>query len=187
MSRFVLVALIAIAACRQEKIVHEPARAPKGFKEVDVDTTKGSAPTGSTVTKFDGTQATIDDLWQKHRVVVVFYLGGWCPHCKRQLETLQQYQKDISDAGAVIAAVSVDPPETAKATAESLKLNFDVFSDANLDTIRKWGVEDTAAHTALPATFIVEPGGAISYRKVGHTPTDRPTIEEVLAALQNSQ
>jgi peroxiredoxin len=185
--RFVLIALLVLGACRHEKIVHDPARAPKGFKEVDVDTTKGEAPAGSTVVKVDGTAFELDNLWQKHRLLLVFYLGGWCPHCKRQLETLQQYQKDIADTGAVIAAVSVDPPETAKDLHENLKLQFEVFSDANLDVIRKWGVEDTGAHTALPATFIVEPGGAITYRKVGKSPTDRPTIEELLTALRNTQ
>ncbi|MCX5747591.1 MAG: redoxin domain-containing protein [Proteobacteria bacterium] len=167
--------------------MHEPAKPPRGFKDVDMDTTKGVAPDGSIVVKTDGTEFQLEQLWAKDRVLLVFYLGGWCPHCKRQLETLQQYQKDIGAAGAVIAAISVDTPDKAKELHDNLKLQFELYSDANLATIQKWGVEDTANHTAVPATFIIEKGGAITYRRVGKSPTDRPTVEELLAALQNSQ
>jgi len=182
-----LLGIVVVTGCTPAKLPHDPPRAPKGFKEIDVDTTQGTAPTESTVARYDGTPVKLDSLWEKNRVLVVFYLGGWCPHCKRQLESLQEYQKDIADAGAVIAAVSIDPPETAKDLHAELKLNFDLYSDASLDVIRKWGVEDTAAKTALPATFIVERGGAISYRKVGQNPTDRPSTEQLVQTLRNTQ
>ena len=44
-------------------------------------------------------------LWDKggdKKVVVVFYRGGWCPHCKKQLGELQSHIRDFTAAGAVI-------------------------------------------------------------------------------------
>ena len=179
-----------LAACRPEPVPHNPGRGPRGPVEehvVDRDPTQSKAPDESVVVRADGTQFDLATLWQKHRALVVFYMGGWCPHCKRQLETLQQYQKEISELDAVIVGVSADKPEDAKAFHDKLGLAYELVSDPDLTVIAKWGVEDVGQHLAYPATFIVEPGGAISFRKVGTGQTDRPTIEQIMTALRNTQ
>ena len=178
-----------VGGCRPEPIPHNPGRGGIGAKHVDhdIDTTQQKAPEGTVVTKADGATLDLGTVWDKHRALVVFYLGGWCPHCKRQLELLQQYQKDISDLDAVIIGISADKPEDAKALHDKLNLNFELYADPDLAVITKWGVADVGQHIAFPATFIVEPGGTISFRKVGTSPTDRPTIEQLIAALKNTQ
>jgi peroxiredoxin len=50
--------------------------------------------------------------------------------------------------------------------------------------ITKWGVDDYGKGIARPATFVVEQGGAISYRKVGEKASDHPSIDELLAAME---
>lgn len=196
-----LVAMSAVTACRPEPVPHNPVTTPTGPSldqpagtpehaddhAVDRDTTQSVAPAGSVVTKTDGSQLDLATLWTNHRALVVFYMGGWCPHCKRQLETLQQYQPDIAKTDTVIVGVSADKPEDAKALHDKLSLGFDLVSDPDLGVIAKWGVEDVAQHIAYPATFVVEKGGAISFRKVGANPTDRPSIDEIMAALRAHQ
>src|SRR4051812_35177548 len=100
MRYLLLIMLVGTLGCRPEPIPHNPSRGGGGgAKHVDhdIDTTQQRAPTNTVVTKNDGTTLDLAPMWDKHRALVVFYLGGWCPHCKRQLETLQQYQKEISD------------------------------------------------------------------------------------------
>jgi peroxiredoxin len=196
-SLLVFAMLVLIGACRPEPVPHNPITTPTGptldqpaampehsdDHAVDRDTTQSVAPAGSTVTKTDGTPLDLATLWDKHRALVVFYMGGWCPHCKRQLETLEQYQADIGKADAVIVGVSADKPEDAKTLHDNLHLDFELVSDTDLAVISKWGVEDVSQHIAYPAVFVVEKGGAISYRKVGANPTDRPSIDEIMGAL----
>jgi peroxiredoxin len=62
-----------------------------------------------------------------------------------------------------------------------------LYGDPELTVIQAWGVADFDKRVARPATFIVEPSGTISFRKVGETMNDSPKTDEVLAALQNSQ
>ena len=44
--------------------------------------------------------------------------------------------------------------------------------------IQQWGVADDS-RAAKPSTFIVEPGGAITFRKVGANLNDRPKTDEM--------
>jgi peroxiredoxin len=168
-----------------------PAKVQNPYKNndrsrIDRDVTTSAAPT-SQVRGRDGSMVSLASLWQKQRVVVVFYMGGWCPHCKKQLGDLNQRQKEFADAGAVIVGISADSPEDAAALQDELALNFTLYGDPQLTVIGEWGVAETKANVAKPATFIVEPGGSITFRKVGADMNDRPSTDEVLTALQNSQ
>jgi peroxiredoxin len=111
-------------------------------------------------------------------------MGHWCPHCQKQLGDLNAREKDFAELGATVAAISTDTAEDATALRERLGLGFELYSDPDLSVITKWGVADYTANIAKPATFIVEPGGTISYRHIGQNQTDRPTTDEVIKALQ---
>jgi peroxiredoxin len=179
-----LALVIAVAGCT-------PAKVPNPYKNtdrsrIDRDVTASAAP-DSEVRQRDGSPLAMSTLWAKQRVVVVFYMGGWCPHCQKQLGELDARQREFADAGAILVGVSADSTEDATALQDKLGLNFNLYGDPQLTTIQEWGVADTAAGVAKPSTFVVEPGGAISFRKVGASMNDRPTTDEVLAALVNSQ
>lgn len=172
-------------------IACSPARVPHPYQKndpsrIERDVTTSKAP-DSTVRKRDGAPVTLASLWEKQRVVVVFYMGHWCPHCQKQLGELNARQREFADAGAIIIGISSDSGEDASALQDKLGLNFTLYGDPDLTVIQEWGVADFDKRIARPATFIVEPGGAISFRKVGATMADRPTTDDVLAALQNSQ
>ncbi len=136
------------------------------------------------VKKRDGSSIDLATLWQTQKVVVVFYRGGWCPHCQKQLGELQQHYKDFSDAKVTVVGISSDSTADATALRDKLSLGFELYSDPELAVITKWGVEDYGAGISRPATFVIEPGGAIKYRKVGENPADHPTMDELLAALR---
>jgi peroxiredoxin len=137
-----------------------------------------------TVTTRAGAPLDLATLWEKQRVVVVFYRGHWCPHCKHQLGELNSHQKQLAEREAIVVAISSDPPADAEALHRKLSLTFEVYSDPELAVISKWGVDDYGKGIARPATFVVEQGGAISYRKVGENASDHPSIDELLAAMQ---
>ena len=174
--------LFVLAACRPEKVQIPHDRSRPANPEVQQVT--DTAPTGGVVHARDGSNFDLSTLWQQQRVVLVFYMGHWCPHCQRQLADLQAHSKDFSELATTVVAVSVDAPDDAGALKDKLGLAFDLYSDPELSVIGKWGVADYGANISKPATFIIEKGGAISYRKVGENQTDRPTADQVIAELR---
>jgi peroxiredoxin len=181
--RFLLLAVLALSACRHEPVLNpgkgKPTNATPGARDV----TQNMAQPG-TVTTRSGGSVDLATLWQDHRVVLVFYRGHWCPHCQKQLGELDQHKEEIAAQQAIVVGISSDTPEDAEHLHAKLGLSFEVYSDPQLAVITKWGVDDYGKGISLPATFVVEQGGAISYRKVGDKPSDHPSIDELLAAMK---
>lgn len=61
--------------------------------------------------------------------VLVFYRGGWCPYCNRQLSGLVRIEKDILDLGYQIIAVSPDDYRNLQNTEEKDSIKYKLFSD----------------------------------------------------------
>ena len=177
----VLVLFVALAACRPEKVVipHDHSRPVNPEVNHEVGST---APESSVVHARDGSNVELADLWAKKRVVLVFYMGHWCPHCQKQLGDLNEHQRDFVDA--TVIGVSSDTPDDAGALHDKLGLVFDIYSDADLSVIGRWGVADYGASIAKPATFVIQPGGQITFQKIGASQTDRPTVDELIAAAK---
>jgi peroxiredoxin len=134
----------------------------------------------------DGQPTTLQAQVGGKPAILVFYRGGWCPYCAKQLSELQANQKKFADAGAIIVGISSDSTDDANKTRDKLGLNFELYSDPQLAVISQWGVEDVGANIARPAAFVVEPGGMITYKRIGKSPADQPSIDELVAALERN-
>jgi peroxiredoxin len=97
---------------------------------------------------------------------------------------LQAHYKDFNELKATVVGISNEPGDAATALREKLGLGFELYSDPDLATITKWGVEDIGQGMARPATFIVEPGGAIAFTKIGENASDFPKMDDLLIALK---
>jgi peroxiredoxin len=181
----VALAALALATCQHERVVNpmHPPHTEPGEDPVVHDVSGGTAP-GGVVHALDGHDVDLASLWDKQRVVIVFYMGHWCPHCQKQLGDIQARLGEFTKANANVVAVSTDKAEDASALRQHLNLTFDLYSDPDMTAIQKWGIADFGAGIAKPATFIVQPGGAIVYRRVGANETDRPSVDEILGELQ---
>jgi peroxiredoxin len=175
----------ALVACTPAPVLNpNKQQAKRAGREVQATLTL--APEAM-VKKRDGTPFDLAQLWDKEKdqkVVVVFYRGGWCPHCQKQMAELQSRYKDFDAAKAIVVGVSNETGDAATAFRSKLGLGFELYSDPELTMITKWGVEDYGSGIARPATFVIEPGGAITYSKIGQSPSDHPTSDELLAALR---
>ena len=185
MRRLVLIGLLILSACRPESPPLNPYKGKGRAGPPQIEQQPEKAPS-ATVTKRDGSQIDLATQWEKQKVLVVFYRGGWCPYCAKQLSELQANQKKFADAGAIIVGISSDSTEDANKTRDKLGLNFELYSDPQLAVISQWGVEDVGANIARPAAFVVEPGGMITYKRIGKSPADQPSIDELVAALERN-
>ncbi|MGY3052601.1 peroxiredoxin [Pedobacter sp. UYEF25] len=72
--------------------------------------------------------------------ILVFYRGGWCPFCSKQLAGLQEIQKDLIAMGYQVIAVSTDSPENLTKSMTKEKLSYMLLSDADLNAAKKLGI-----------------------------------------------
>ena len=178
-----LVVASFIAACAPAPVLNpDKERRQQGKQDIERTVELDTAP-GGIVTTRDGKSVDLATLWESQPVVVVFYRGHWCPHCQYQFGELQKHKQDFIDRGVNVVGISSDDPADLNTMRDKVGLTFDLYSDAGLVVIQKWGVEDFGNSIAKPATFIVNPGGSISFQKVGERPDDRPSVDQILAAL----
>lgn len=177
-------ALIACSKPRLELQPHDrlPAAGEHHADETPAVTNESAPP--SVVQDATGASVDLATVWAQQRVLVVFYMGHWCPHCQKQLADLDARRGELAATGTAIVAVSTDAPADAAALHDRLRLGFAVYSDPELAVITRWGAQDYAQNIAKPSVFVVEPGGAISYRHIGESQTDRPTVDQLLAILK---
>lgn len=121
----------------------------------------GSAPDG---TVFDrrGNLVELSSLWSDRRVVVAFYPTLTCDDCRLGLKNMNS-QQGVLDATLIAISARQDQLEERR---EELGLTFDVYADPSLAVFRAWGIPDLKPNVPMLATFIIEPGGVISYRKI---------------------
>lgn len=82
----------------------------------------------------------ISKLISKKPTVLVFYRGGWCPYCNRQLGDLQKVNKEVDNLGFQIVAISPDQPSVAKTHNSNNKHKYTTLSDSNLDLAKHFGI-----------------------------------------------
>ena len=142
---------------------HAPAPALDAFERAGVAELKeGQRGPAFRLTGLDGRAATLDD-WRDKLVIVNFW-ATWCTPCTLEMPTLEALWTTYRDRGLVVLGISVDrgaPRNLLDPYIANLKLTFPILLDPEMETAAKWRV------TALPATFIVKPGGEVAGFAVG--------------------
>ncbi len=141
------------------------------------------------------------------RVVLTFYRGTWCPYCNLILSQYEAVLPEIEKAGATLVAISPQTPDASLNITEKNALQFNVLSDngnmvskefttihknpeRSLHTMCELGYDyesyncDEASEIPIPATFIIEKNGSISYAKTeGGDYRNRVEASDIIAAL----
>ncbi len=158
----------------------------------------------------DGSEFTLSDIYQDHAVVLIFYRGGWCPYCNVQLQEYQQNIEDFEAAGAKIIAISVDSKDTVTEYVSEQQLDFRVVGNPQADLLKlynlvtyvpqdmskmykeKYKIDLVGASgrrdglIAIPATYVIGPGGEITFAEANEDYKVRPKARDVLEAVKQS-
>lgn len=144
-----------------------------------------------------------EDLLRRGPLVIVFYRGRWCAYCNTQLAALQEIHAQVAAAGASLVAISPQTQKHSYMTRDMHKLRFPVLSDSGNQLARKFGLVwrlppelqqmyeaimtklpgyngDQSWELPLPAAYIVQPDGEISFARVDVDWRQRPEPEEIL-------
>jgi peroxiredoxin len=155
----------------------------------------------------DGSPVSLQALLMQKPTVVIFYRGGWCPYCSRQLAELKSIEKDLVDEGYQILAISPESPK--KLQSQKLETEFAVtlISDEKLAAITGFGVgfyvpsatrklykdrmdvdltADKTEQAVLPAPaiFILDEAGKVQFNYVNPDYTVRPSADLILSAAK---
>lgn len=153
-----------------------------------------------------GNEVRLKDLLKKGKVVLIFYRGQWCPYCNKYLKKLEDSLQLIKDKGAAVVAVTPELPENVAKTVEKTKAEYPVISDEGLKIMKAYDVEYEVPENTLaryrntgikldenngkngnflpiPATYIIDKEGTVTYRFFESDYKKRPSIKDILDNL----
>jgi len=155
---------------------------PKDVQPLPVGT---RAPTFAARTS-EGVLRTFSAENYKKPTVVLFYRGGWCPYCNRQLSDLRLVEPKLRASGFEIVFLSTDRPELLYSSLKAENIHYTLLSDSKLDAarafhvayhvdeatlakMREYGIDldvttGTKQHELpVPSVFIIDRSGTIRY------------------------
>ena len=88
----------------------------------------------------DGQPFDLNAAVSSKPTILIFYRGGWCPYCSKQLSGLQDVQGDLTKMGYQLIAISTDSPENLKKSATKQSLTYTLLSDADLAVSKQFGI-----------------------------------------------
>jgi peroxiredoxin len=121
--------------------------------------TEGASVPDFTLPDAFGHPVTLSHLLQHGPVVLTFYRGAWCPHCRLTLHAYRQALPQIQASGASLVAISLQTPEHSRAMVEKEELTFAVLSYVDNTVARRFGLVYTideavrAAHRQVGANL----------------------------------
>ena len=153
-----------------------------------------------------GKNIELADLLDKGPVVVSFYRGAWCPYCNLELKALNDFLPQFKTKSAQLLAISPQLPDQTLTTAQKNELEFDVLSDIGNKVAQQFGLlftldkriqelytgfgidfehtyGDKTYQLPLPATYVINQEGVITYAFLNEDYTLRAEPSDVMTAL----
>ncbi len=156
----------------------------------------------------NGTEFNLKASLRRGPVVLVFYRGGWCPHCNLQLRKLQkEIVPRLKNHKATLVAISVDKLNEVEKTQKKESLGMTLISDPTAALIKKYQVvnqtSDSLVRTykeqynidlerssgqthhiiAIPAVFTIAQDGKVTFAYVNEDYTIRAQNRDILFSL----
>ena len=143
-----------------------------------VELKEGQRAPAFTLATLDGGRASLAD--HRDKLVVVNFWATWCHPCALEMPSLEALWRRYRERGLVVLGVSVDrgaPRGLLEPYVRNLKLTFPILLDPESQTSGGWRV------TALPATFLVRPGGEVTGMAMGAREWDSDEMRALVERL----
>ncbi|MES2882024.1 MAG: peroxiredoxin-like family protein [Bacteroidota bacterium] len=154
-----------------------------------------------------GLEISLKELRKKGNVVVLFYRGNWCPYCNRELKRFQDSLDFITAKGATVVAITPEGKEGVDSTIAKTGAVFSILTDEGMIISKKYGVQfkvedrtvgryknagvdllklnnQKEAALPVPAVYIVNKDGAVTFRYFNEDYRRRVSVKEILDAIK---
>ena len=171
----------------------------------------GDLAPAAVVKTIDGADFDLLGAFAAKPTILMFYRGGWCPYCNRQLGGMQEYEQKFLVLGYQILTVCTDKPEDLRATMDKDRLTYTLLSDRGMAAAGAFQVgyrlsdDDTKKYAShhivlpeipgepggrwlpVPSIFVIGKDGVIKFVESNANYKIRPPPEEILAAAAQVQ
>lgn len=112
------------------------------------------------LTDLDGESVALADF--SGDVVLVNNWATWCPPCKEEMPTFEEYYRAHSSQGFIIIAVEAgEPPSEVRSFVEQYGLTFPVWPDRAQKSLR------TFRNMSLPNSYVIDRTGTVRFTWTG--------------------
>ena len=156
----------------------------------------------------EGNAVQLSAMVKQNPVVLIFYRGQWCPVCNRYLSAFQDSLVLLENTGTQVIAITPETSENIKKTIFKTHLTIPVLADTTNKIIKDYKVFfDVTAQYAdkirnnlntsiannnnqdrptlpIPATYIINKDGQISWRQFDINYKKRASVKSILAHLK---
>ena len=156
-----------------------------------------------------GQPVSSNTLLARGPLVISFYRGVWCPFCNIELKALQAELPNYQALGASLVAISPQTEANSRQSVHDNSLSFPILSDPGNAVAAAFGLRyalgdelvelhkalnialpdfngDDSWTLAMPARYVVGPGGLILFAEVNPDATRRPEPSDLLPALRGA-
>lgn len=168
---------------------------------------KGMKAPGFKTKDNTGNAVSLDELLKSHNsVVLFFYRGQWCPYCNKYIQSLQDSLQLLTGKGAYVIGVTPETGENIDKTMQKTHAAFSIVQDKGYKLMRDYDVlykvdDDMVAKLnkygidlemnngnnehilPVPATYIINRSGKISFVHFDKDYTKRASVRELLEQL----
>jgi len=155
------------------------ASGPDHFEKAGVvELQEGQQAPALSLATLDQARTSLAD--HRDKLVILNFWATWCHPCALEMPSLEALWRRYRERGLLVLAVSVDrgsPRGLLEPYVRNLKLTFPILLDPDSKTSDGWRV------TALPATFIVQPGGDVAGMAMGAREWDSDEMRALVERL----
>ncbi len=129
----------------------------------------------------------MSDYQGKDYLLLLFFRGAWCNHCKRQLQEIEKHHPEFTALHTKLIALSCDNNFNSSLLKSFLKLNFPVISDKNFKIIDQFKLRTNYKNKTVskPAVFFFSPKQEIIFQYVGEEYDDRLSAKKILERIRD--
>ena len=153
-----------------------------------------------------GKMFNLNEEVAKKPTILIFYRGGWCPYCNKELAGMQSIEGNLRKMGYQIIAISTDSPENLSKTLGKDQLTYTLLSDSELAVSKQFGLayvapknyekllvassngKNTDKLLPVPSVFILDTKGVIQFEYINPDYKQRISpdlLQAVAGTLQN--
>ena len=125
------------------------------------------------------------------KLLVIFFRGAWCVHCKKQLQDFEQHRLEFEQANIQLLGVAPDTKFKLSLLKNFLKLGFPILADENFNLIDAFNLRAIYKEhaTSKPAILLFNEAGDIIHQQIATDYDDRmsarATLEQITPHVWN--
>ena len=156
----------------------------------------------------NGKTIPLSALYKKQKVALVFYRGYWCPFCSKFLSDFAKKATELENRGVKLLAVTSEKQTEIENSKEKTGANFTIIPDKDGSiqkafdvrfkaseeyvqfVIKKLDVNlidksvDGTSELPVPATYLIDTTGTITYRHFDPNYKNRIQIDDIINTLK---